>query len=59
MAKNKEIFHDEVTAEVYSIQNLNSETFDPFEVLKENKILDSSEDSLRRSDAILRKCLDI
>lgn len=59
MAKTSETFHDEITGDVYTIQGLNSDAFEPFEVLKDNKVIDSGENSVRRSEAILRKCLEV
>ena len=41
MTKNKEIFHDDTSGELFTISNLNSDKFDPLEVLRDNKITNS------------------
>lgn len=57
--ESKEIFQDDKTKTLYIVENLNNEKFSILETLKENKISDSSSESVERANALLMKCLDI
>lgn len=59
MNKNKEIFHDDETGQLFTISGLNSDIFEPLTVLKNNEIVNSGSESIKRSDAILKKSLDL
>lgn len=55
----EEIFQDDKTKTLYVVKNLNRNNFSILETLKENKISDSSKESIERANALLMKCLDL